>query len=121
MKNRKPVLLIISSVAMLLISLPMAYWCLGLINSAALNYTYPYAGVGCFAAVLLYALSLITAIVGLVSARRPDRRCSRRLGYIQLAVAVALIVPLAEYSVVTMPPLLVFTILYLIGAGRRQE
>ena len=68
MKTKKPALLIIASVMMLLSALPMLLWCLELINSAAMDYTY--AGAGCFAAALLYAFSMVTAIAGLVYAGR---------------------------------------------------
>lgn len=51
MKNREPVLLIISSGVMFLAALPPVYWCLELINGAAVKYDY--AGAGCFAAVAL--------------------------------------------------------------------
>ncbi|NMA91837.1 MAG: hypothetical protein GX973_01795, partial [Firmicutes bacterium] len=44
-KNRKPVLLIISSGALFLAALPLAYWCLGLINGTAVKNDY--AGAGC--------------------------------------------------------------------------
>ena len=40
MKAKKPALLIIASVMMLLSALPMLLWCLELINNAAMDYTY---------------------------------------------------------------------------------
>ena len=64
----KRTLLRISSVLMLLAALPMLLWCLNLIDSAALDYTY--AGAGCFAAAIIYAFSVVTAIAGLAFARQ---------------------------------------------------
>ena len=120
MKAKKPALLIIASVMMLLSALPMLLWCLELINNAAMDYTY--AGAGCFAAALLYAFSMVTAIAGLVYAGRPyRRRWCRMLTYIQLAAGIILTVPLQAYAALTIPPLLIFTALYLIGARKRPN
>jgi small-conductance mechanosensitive channel len=68
--NSKPkrVLLRILSLLMLLAALPMLLWCWGLINNAALDYTY--AGVGCFAVGIAYIFSMVSAIAGLVFAGR---------------------------------------------------
>jgi hypothetical protein len=120
--NSKPkrVLLRISSVLILLCALPMLIWCWGIINDAALDYTY--AGVGCFAAGIAYIFSMVTAIAGLAFAGRLHRyRWCRTLGYIQLAAGVLLIVPLRAYAVLTLPPLFLLTVLYLFGVGWRQK
>ena len=119
--NSKPkrVLLRISSVLMLLITLPMLLWCLNLIDNAAQDYTY--AGAGCFAAAIGYAFSMVTAIAGLAFAGRlhRHRRC-RVLAYIQLAAGVLLIPVLCSYAALTLPPLFLLTILYLFGVGWRE-
>lgn len=116
--NSKPkrVLLRISSVLMLFIALPMLLWCLSLIDTAALDYTY--AGAGCFAAGIVYIFSMVTAIAGLAFAGRlhRHRRC-RVLAYIQLAAGVLLIPLLASYVALTLLPLFLLTILYLFGVG----
>ena len=120
--NSKPkrILLRISSVLMLLAALPMLLWCLNLIDNAALDYTY--AGAGCFAAGIAYIFSMVTAIAGLAFAVRHHRyRWCRALAYIQLAVGVLLIGPLRAYSVLTLPPLFLLTILYLFGVGWREK
>lgn len=112
----KRALLRVSSVLMLLAALPMLLWCLNLIDNAALDYTY--AGAGCFAAAIVYAFSMVTAIAGLAFAgrRHRHRRC-RVLAYIQLAAGVLLIPLLAFYAALTLPPLFLLTILYLFGVG----
>lgn len=118
MKTQKRVLLVVTSILMIILAIPMAMWCLNLINSAALDYTY--AGVGCFAASVLYLFSIITAIVGLVCAKKPTGlRWCRFLGYIQLVSVIVSIIPLNAYAVLTIPPLLILTILYLLGAKKR--
>jgi len=120
--NRKPkrVLLRISSLLMLLAALPMLLWCLNLIDNAALNYTY--AGAGCFAAGITYIFSMVTAIAGLAFAGRLHRhRWCRTLGYIQLAAGVLLIVPLRAYAALSLPPLFLLTVLYLVGVGWHEK
>ena len=118
--KRKLVLLRVSSVLMLLAALPMLVWCLNLINSATLDYDY--AGAGCFGAALVYAFSLVMAIAGLTFAGRPYRYgWGRILAYIQLASGAILIFPLRSYGALTLPPLFVLTILYLFGAGWRNN
>ncbi len=100
----KRVLLRISSVLMLLAALPMLLWCLGLIDNAALDYTY--AGAGCFAAGIAYIFSMVTAIAGLAFAERLHRhRWCRTLGYIQLAAGVLLVYSLRSYATITLLPL----------------
>jgi len=105
---------------MLLAALPMLLWCLGLIDNAALDYTY--AGAGCFAAGIVYIFSMVTAIAGLAFAGRLHRyRWCRTLGLIQLAVGALLIVPLRTYAALTLPPLFLFTILYMFGVEWREK
>ena len=120
--NSKPkrVLLRIFSTLMLLCALPMVLWCLNLINSAALDYDY--AGVGCFAAAIVYAFSMVTAIAGLAFTGRLHRhRWCRTLAYIQLAAGVLLVYPLHSYAALTLPPLFFLTVLYLFGVGWREK
>lgn len=50
----KRMLLRITSVLMLLAALRMLMWCLSLINTAVLDDTFAYVGVGCFAAGISY-------------------------------------------------------------------
>ena len=122
--NIKPkrILLPISSVLMLLVALPMMRWCWGLINQAALDHDYDYAGVGCFMAGIAYIFSMVTAIAGLAFAGRLHRHCwCRMLGYIQLAAGGILFVPLLSYAVLILPPLFLLTLLYLFGVGWRER
>lgn len=124
MKTKKPLLLVVSSVLMLVIAIPMLMWCLTLINGAAVDMTpgYTYAGVGCFAAAIVYVFSMVTAIAGLTFAKRPYyRRWCRAMGLIQLIASVVLVIPMRGYVVLTLPPILILTMLYLIGARRRAE
>ncbi|MFW5647615.1 MAG: hypothetical protein ACOCG5_00875 [Candidatus Alkaliphilus sp. MAG34] len=107
-----------SSILMLLCALPMMLWCLNLINNAALDYDY--AGAGCFAAAIVYTFSMVTAIAGLTFARKSYRYgWCRVLAYIQLAAGILILFPLQAYAVLTLPPLLILTILYLLGVGMR--
>ena len=93
---RKCAFLRIFSALMLLCALPMLWWCLNLINNAALDYDY--AGIGCFGAALVYAFSMVTAIAGLTFAGKPHRYgWCRTLAYIQLAAGVLLIFPLRPH------------------------
>jgi len=116
----KRALLHISSVLMLLIAMPMFLWYLHLIDNAALDYEY--AGAGCFVAGIVYIFSIVTAIAGLAFAGRHHRyRWCRTLGIIQLAAVVLLIVPLRSYAALTLPPLILFTALYLFGVGWREK
>ncbi|MGI6778849.1 MAG: hypothetical protein ACOX7R_12840 [Acetivibrionales bacterium] len=120
--NRKPkqVFLRITSLLMLLAALPMLLWCLNLIDNAALDYEY--AGAGCFVAGIVYIFSMVTAIAGLAFAESLHRhRWCRTLGFIQLAVGALLIVPLRTYAALTLPPLFLFTILYMFGVGWREK
>lgn len=110
------VLLRISSVLMLVTALPMMLWCFNLINNAALDSSY--GGIGCFVAGIVYVFSMVTAIAGLVFARKEHRYgWCRILAYIQMLVGVLLIVPLITYAVLTLPPLYLLTILYLFAVG----
>jgi hypothetical protein len=120
--NMKPkqILLVITSLLMLLAALPMLLWCWGLVNNAA--HGNDYAGLGCFVAGIAYIFSMVTAIAGLVFARRLHRHgWCRALAYIQLVVGVVLIVPLHTYTVLTLPPLFLMTVLYLFGVGWREK
>ncbi|MGI6704900.1 MAG: hypothetical protein ACOX6S_01095 [Clostridia bacterium] len=100
----------------------MLLWCWGLINTAALDNYFDYAGVGCFAAGIAYTFSMITAIAGLAFAGQPYRhRWCRTLAYIQLAAGVLLIAPLLAYAVLTLPPLFLVTVIYLFGVGWREK
>jgi len=42
------------------------------------------------------------------------------LAYIQLAAGVLLIFPLRAYTILTLPPLFLLTVLYLFGVGWRE-
>jgi hypothetical protein len=120
MTPQRRILIIISSILMLILAIPMLLWCLSIIDSAAMDYTY--AGAGCFAVAIIYTFSMLTAIAGLAFAGRPYRHhWCRTLAYIQLAAGVILIVPLHAYAALTVPPLLIFTIIYLIGAKKRPD
>ncbi len=118
--SKTPLFLRVTSILMLLAALPMLLWCLHLIDNAALDYEY--AGAGCFVAGIVYIFSIVTAIAGLAFAGRHHRyRWCRTLGLIQLAAVVLLIVPLRSYAALTLPPLILFTALYLFGVGWREK
>jgi hypothetical protein len=121
MKNKpQKVLLSVSSILMLLAALPMVMWCLELIRSASMNNDY--STLGLFVAGIVYVFSMITAIAGLVFAKKPHRYLwCRVLGYIQLIAGVLLIVPIHIYTVLALPPLFLLTVLYLFGLGWREK
>lgn len=120
MKQHRSFILRISSGIMLAMALPMMLWCLSLIDQAALDHTY--AGAGCFALAMVYVFSMVTAIAGLVFAKRPYYyRWCRIMGYLQLAAMLILIWPMQAYSVLTMPPLITVTGFYLAGARESKQ
>jgi hypothetical protein len=110
----------IISALMLLAAVPMFFLCWSLINGAALDKDFAYAGAGCFAAGIVYIFSVPTAVAGLVFAGHRHRVC-RVIGYIQLAAAALLVVPLGAYIVLTLPPLILLTVLYMFGVGWREK
>lgn len=119
-RKRAKAICIISSALMLLAALPMLLWCLNLIDNAALDYTY--AGAGCFAAGIVYIFSMVTSIAGLAFAGRLHRhRWCRTLAYIQLTAGVLLIPTLCSYAALTLPPLFLFSVLYLFSVGWRGK
>lgn len=116
----KRILVQISSLLMLVCALPMILWCLNLINNAALDYEY--AGAGCFGAAMVYVFSVVTGIAGLFFSKKTYRYgWCRALAYIQIAAGIVLIIPLQSYSVLTLPPLFILTILYLLALGRQKD
>ncbi len=118
--NTKLFLLRISSVMMLLVALPMLLLCLDLIDNAALDYTY--AGAGCFVTGLVYIFSIVTATAGLMFAGKPHwYHWCRTLGYIQLVTGFLLVCPLHSYATITLPPLYLTTVLYLVGLGSHEK
>lgn len=124
MKIKKPLLLIISSILMLICAVPSALWCLTLIDGASVSRAsgYTYAGAGCFAMMFVYTFSMITAIAGLTFAKTPYRwHWCRAMALIQLVAGIILIIPMRGYAVLTLPPLLILTVLYLIGVRKGKE
>ena len=116
----KTILVQISSLLMLVCALPMMLWCLNLINNAALDYEY--AGAGCFGAAMVYVFSMVTGIAGLSFSKKTYRYgWCRALAYIQTAAGIVLIIPLQAYAVLTLPPLFILTIFYLLALGRQED
>ncbi len=116
----KTILVQISSLLMLVCALPMMLWCLNLINNAALDYEY--AGAGCFGAAMVYVFSMVTGIAGLSFSKKTYRYgWCRALAYIQTAAGIVLIIPLLPYAVLTLPPLFILTIFYLLALGRQED
>lgn len=116
----KTILVQISSLLMLVCALPMILWCLNLINNAALDYEY--AGAGCFGAAMIYVFSMVTAIAGLSFSKKTYRYgWCQALAYIQTAAGIVLIIPLQAYAVLTLPPLFILTIFYLLALGRQED
>ena len=116
----KRILVQISSLLMLVCALPMMLWCLNLINNAALDYEY--AGAGCFGAAMVYVFSMVTGIAGLSFSKKTYRYgWCRALAYIQTAAGIVLIIPLLPYAVLTLPPLFILTIFYLLALGRQED
>ena len=116
----KRILVHISSLLMVVCALPMMLWCLNLINNAALDYDY--AGAGCFGAAMVYVFSMVTGIAGLSFSKKTYRYgWCRALAYIQTAAGIVLIIPLQAYAVLTLPPLFILTIFYLLALGRQED
>lgn len=116
----KTILVQISSLLMLVCALPMMLWCLNLINNAALDYEY--GGAGCFGAAMVYVFSMVTGIAGLSFSKKTYRYgWCRALAYIQTAAGIVLIIPLLPYAVLTLPPLFILTIFYLLALGRQED
>ena len=116
----KRILVHISSLLMVVCALPMMLWCLNLINNAALDYDY--AGAGCFGAAMVYVFSMVTGIAGLSFSKKTYRYgWCRALAYIQTAAGIVLIIPLLPYAVLTLPPLFILTIFYLLALGRQED
>lgn len=113
-------LLMVSSILMLLATMPMMMWCLELIRTTTLNNDYSAFGLSITG--IVYVFSMITAIAGLVFVKKPHRYLwCRVLGYIQLIAGVLLIVPIHIYTVLALPPLFLLTVLYLFGVGWREK
>ncbi|NLO04129.1 MAG: hypothetical protein GX126_17755 [Bacteroidales bacterium] len=118
----KRILVLISSLLMLVCALPMMLGCLNLINNAALDLDFEYAGVGCFGAAMVYVFSMVTGIAGLSFSKKTYRYgWCRTLAYIQIAAGIVLIIPLLPYAVLTLPPLFILTIFYLLALGRQED
>ncbi|HBT19401.1 MAG TPA: hypothetical protein DEA52_05030 [Clostridiaceae bacterium] len=116
-------LLFIASWIMLISALPMMVWCLDLVNTASVDKDYTYAGVGVFAASILYVFSMVTAIAGLSFHNQGYRlKWCIYMGGFQLGIALGLFFLLWGYTVVTLPPLYFTTSVYILGAslGKRK-
>jgi hypothetical protein len=106
---------------MFVCALPMMLRCLNLINNAALNFDYEYAGAGCFGAAMVYVFSMVTGIAGLSFSNKTYRYgWCRVLAYIQTVAGIVLIIPLQPYAMLTLSPLFVLTAFYLLALGRRK-
>ena len=121
-KGRKSVLIAASAV-ILLMAVPMALWCLSLVNQAAVDTEYRNAGIGCVMAVVIYLLSIPLGIAGLIGVKKGNRKAARILALILLAGMPAAFVFLLPYFVMTLLPLFVFTAVIAVAAGasKREE
>lgn len=112
-------LYIISSIIMLFIAIPMLLWCLFLINNASLDYDY--AGLGCFIVAIIYIFSIITAICGIVFRNNTNFYfLCQTLGLLQLSGEIVMAFLLHTYAILTLPPLIIITILYLLSAKKKK-
>lgn len=113
---RKIRLLRITSAIMLICVVPMLMWCIDLIYITINDNDY--SALGCFVAAIVYAFSIITALTGLILAGKPHRYIWCRIpAYMQLTAGVALIFLLHVYTILTLPPLFILTVLYLSFTG----
>ena len=116
---KKRTVLLIASVVMLVIAVPIAVFLFLQINPMADQSHLPglhYVAYGTLIAAILYLLSIITAALGLKGSKSGNLKPCRIAGFIQLFAALALLLPLREYSVIYLTPILLVTFVYLIGA-----
>lgn len=108
-------LLNIVSIFMIVLGIPMAVWCLGLVNQATASYNY--AGLGCFACAVLYALLPFAGIAGLILSKKGRTAPCRVIAVIFLAACVILAFLMAAFTVLTVPIMVVLMILYHKGSA----
>ena len=116
---KKRTVLQIASIVMLIIAVPMAVFLFLQINPMADQSHLPglgYVAYGTLIAAILYLLSIVTAVLGLKGSKSGNLKPCRTAGFIQLFLALALLIPLKEYSVIYLTPILLVTFVYLIGA-----
>ena len=120
------VLLCTSSLFMLILALPLTWWTFNM-GLTASPYDMPgdsLATLGCCVGAAAYVWSLPVAIIGLCALKKPHRwNWCRVLGWVCVALLVACVVMQRAYFVLTMPPLVLLTALYLIAAyvPKRQQ
>lgn len=114
-ENHNKVLLRTVSVLMIVLGIPMAVWCLGLVNQATATYTY--AGLGCFVCAALYALLPAAGITGLICSGKEHTRPCRIIALVFLAACLVLSVLMVTFTVLTVPVMVVLMILYHKGAA----
>ncbi|MBP0969848.1 MAG: hypothetical protein J5744_06840 [Oscillospiraceae bacterium] len=113
-KNSRSLLKAVS-ILMIFLGIPLAVWCIGLVNQATA--TYRYAGIGCFLAAILNALLPGAGIAGLVCASRDRTVPCRIIALIFLAICAVLTVLMLSFTVLTIPVTIVLLILYHKGAA----
>ena len=113
-EKRSRTLLKTISVLMIVLGIPMAVWCVGLVNQATA--TYNYAGLGCLICAALYALMPFAGITGLICCRKGRTGPCRVIALIFLAACVILAFLMAAFTVLTVPIMVVLMILYHKGA-----
>lgn len=71
---------------------------------------------------MVYVFSMVTGIAGLSFSEKTYRYSwCRTLAYIQIAASIVLIFPLQPYAILTLPPLFILTIFYLLALGRQED
>lgn len=106
---------------MLVSAVPLALWCVSLINQASVNTDYPGAGIGCFLALIGYALWVPFAVIVFLCTKKDRFRVIRILAIVQLvyfAVCTGFLLP---YTVLTLPPYLVLSMFLLVLSRTGQS
>lgn len=109
----------VTSIIMLIAALPFAFFS-ALFFVASLHETGPQP-VGCLISIALHLFSILTAILGLVACRKPGKKAYRVCGWIQLLLVWLNMFFLREFSLFLAPVLLILTIIFLTGKGRKTE
>lgn len=107
-----------ASILMLVFALPMAVFSL-VMFIPAIRAEGPQC-LGCLGMAFLYVFSVATGILGLVFAKKPQKRIPRVFGWIQLVLALLNVSLLREYALFLLPVLLIETVVFLPKAKRKR-
>ena len=121
MKNNKNKLLLIVSIIMLIIALPMVYWCYIMIGMTSAKVDFPYASLGSFIACFIYFYLIITGIIGIVTYKKDKTKLAKISAYVGLIACAVDACLLLGYVLFTLLPAIILFVLYLIGLKRSKS